>query len=187
MKICSWCGKQNEDEAAFCPKCGGALMGTIPVTRPPKKDRMAMYVGAFLVALVAVIAIFGAATLYNVSNNWNSDPSASHVTMSVQGVSWTNSTEHPAANGERYLLVTATLHNDRGNDIFLTPSQFVLSTSQGSVYPFTAHVAWSMPSKLVGGANQTITVAFLIPENSIPTTLTFFIVEDMGMHVHAPI
>jgi hypothetical protein len=187
MKICSWCGKQSDDEAAFCPKCGNALMGAIPVTRPTKKDRMPMYVGAFLVALVAVIAVFGAATLYNVSNNWTSDPSASHVSMSVQGVSWTNSTEHPAPNGQRYLVVTATLHSDRGSEIFLTPSQFVLSTSQGNVYSFNSGVDWTMGTKLVGGTNQTISLAFLVPENAVPTMLTFFIVEDMGVHVHAPI
>jgi hypothetical protein len=162
-------------------------MGTVPVTRPVKKDRMVMYVGGFLVALVAVVAIFGAAVMYNMTNNWNNDQSMSHVTMSVQSVAWTNSTEHPAPSGERYLLVTAVLHSGRSGDIALSPAQFILSTSQGPIYGYAPQVSPVMQSRLLQGSDQTIMLAFLIPEDAIPTMLTLSIAEESGMHVHAPI
>lgn len=189
MKICSWCGKQTEDDAAFCPKCGNTLVGPSPVaTRAAqKRDRTPMYVGVFIVAFLAVAAIVGVAVTNGIVNNWNSDPAMSKVAMSVQGVTWANATEHPAPSGQKYLIVTASIHSDRSSDLTLTPAQFVLSTAQGGIFAFSGDLISTVPVKAAPGATVNVTVAFLIPENATPSMLTLFIIEDLGMHVHAPI
>ena len=189
MKICSWCGKQSEDEAAYCPKCGNTLVGPNMAANhaAQKKGRAPMYVGVSIIAFLAVAAIIGVAVTHGFVNYWNSDPAMSKVTMSVQGVAWANATEHPAPSGQRYLIVTASLQSTRSTDLTLTPAQFVLNTAEGGIYVFSADVVSSVPTKVVPGSIITINVAFLVPDSATPSMLTFFIVEDMGMHVHAPI
>jgi hypothetical protein len=189
MKICSWCGKQSEDDAAYCPKCGNTLMGPNLATNQAarKKDRTPMYVGVTIVAFLAVAAIVGVAVTNSFVNNWNSDPAMTKVSMSVQGVAWANATEHPAPSGQRYLIVTATLQSSRSTNLMLTPAQFVLSSAEGGIYFFSNEISSTVPGQAAPGATVTIMMAFLIPESATPSMLTFFIVEDMGMHVHAPI
>lgn len=189
MKICSWCGKQSEDDAAYCPKCGNTLVGPSigTIASAKRRDRAPMYVGVSIVAFLAVAAILGVAVTNSFVNNWNSDQAMTSTTMSVQGVSWANGSEHPAPIGQRYLILTATVHSERINNLTLTPAQFVLSTAEGGLYTFAAEMAYSVPAKATPGTTVNVMLAFLIPESSTPSMLTLFIIEDMGMHVHAPV
>src|SRR5215469_16042490 len=62
MKRCVYCGKENEDTAAFCLGCGTELTGTAespPVSEVPRLNaaRATLMLGIFLAAQFSVAAI----------------------------------------------------------------------------------------------------------------------------------
>jgi hypothetical protein len=180
MKICSWCGKQCDDDAAFCPKCGGALMSA--GAAGPRKSRTPMYVGVSIIAFVAVVAIAMASVTYS-----NGSQTQMGVAMSVRGTEWANSTEHAAPAGMHYLVVTASLANGRAEDVALSPAQFILHTSDGGAHVFSPFIESAMPRTIGHGMTATVTLVFAVPDGTAPSALTMVIIEGGGGHVRADI
>jgi hypothetical protein len=110
-------------------------------------------------------------------------PAVISITLSV--TSATDSTGlYPPSSGNKYVMVNFTMTNGYSSSLSLSPYDFNLRTSNGTIYDYSWAVTDNIPAGLAAGASYSMSIGFEIP---ISTSAQKLIFESGNLHVEATV
>lgn len=194
---CPECGAKNPSNSIYCQECGSSL--TSPTVKkdtekiPPKTYESVknnsvlgkipgfrsgtgwkMILGSIGYILIIVLIVFGLlVALINTS-----------VSTSVNSAIYTDNIAGNNINStddDRFLVLDVSVKNDGKDKVTINPSDFIISTSNGTTESQTFIGNTSIESVEINpGESKNMVIAFTVPDDITPKTLKYVSFWDPG-------